>query len=75
MNHKMMFQILIRYGAPPKLCSAIGSIYTDLRVILKVVKIEELMPQTIGLRQGDFMAPALFLFMVMAFTETIEKMG
>ena len=31
------------------------------------------MSQTLGLRQGDYMAPVLFLFMVMAFSKTLEK--
>ena len=30
------------------------------------------MSQTVGVRQGDCMAPVLFLFMVMAFAETLE---
>ena len=31
------------------------------------------MSQTVGLRQGECMAPVLFLFMVMAFAKTIER--
>ena len=31
------------------------------------------MIQTVGVRQGDCMAPVLFLFMVMAFADTLEK--
>ena len=31
------------------------------------------MSQNVGVRQGDCMAPVLFLFMVMAFAETLEK--
>ena len=31
------------------------------------------MVQTVGVRQGDCMAPVLFLFMVMAFVKTLEK--
>ena len=30
------------------------------------------MSQTVGVRQGDCMEPVLFLFMVMAFAETLE---
>ena len=46
--------------------------YQDLKVVLKIGKIEEKMSQTVGVRQGDCMAPVLFLFMVMAFAETLE---
>ena len=31
------------------------------------------MIHTVGLRQGDCMAPVLFLFMFMAFADTLEK--
>ena len=44
MNHKMMLKILTQHGVPLKLCSAIGRMYTNLRVVLKIDKIEESMP-------------------------------
>ena len=69
----MMLKILERYGAPPKLRSAIYRMYQDLKVVLKIGKIEEEMSQTVGVRQVDCMAPVLFLFMVMAFAKTLEK--
>ena len=47
--------------------------YQDLKIVLKSGKIEEKMSQAVGVRQGDCMAPILFLFMVMAFAETLEK--
>ena len=72
-NHKMMLQILERYGAPPKLRSAISRMYKDLKIVLKIGKVEDKMSQTVGVRQGDCMSPVLFLFMVMAFAETLEK--
>ena len=72
-NHVMMIKILKRYGAPPKLRSAISRMYQDLKVILKIGKIKDKMSQTVGVRQGDCMAPILFLFMVMSFSETLEK--
>ena len=42
-NHVMMLNILERYGAPPKLQSAISRMYQDLKVILKIGTIEEKM--------------------------------
>ena len=46
--------------------------YQDLKVVLKIGKIEEKMSQTVGVIQGDCMAPVLYIFMVMAFAETLE---
>ena len=39
-NHDMMLKILKRYGAPPKLHSAISRIYQDFKIVLKIGKIE-----------------------------------
>ena len=68
-----MLQILKKYGDPPKLCSSIAIMYQDLKVVLKIGKIEETISQTAGVRQGCCMAPVLLLFMVMAFSETLEN--
>ena len=70
-NHDMMLKILERYGAPPKLRSAISRMYQDLKMVLKIGKIEEKMSQKVGVRKGDCMAPILFLFLVMAFAEIL----
>ena len=72
-NHDMMLKILERYGAPPKLRSAISRMYQDLEIVLRIGKIEENMSQTVEVRQGYYMVHVLFLFMVMAFAETLEK--
>ena len=47
--------------------------YADLKIVLKLGKSKAEMNQTVGVRQGDCMAPVLFLFMMMAFAETLEK--
>ena len=72
-DHILMFHHLKKYGAPPKLRSSITRMYQDLKVVLKIGKTKETMSQNVGVRQGDCMAPVLFLFMVMAFAETLEK--
>ena len=69
----MILKILERYGAPPKLRSAISRMYQYLKNVLKIGNIEEKTSQTLGVRQGDCMTPVLFICMVMAFSETLEK--
>ena len=73
LNHDTMLKILEPYGAPPKLRSGISRMYQDLKIVLKIGKTEENMCKTVGVRQGDCMEPVLFLFMVMAFSKTLEK--
>ena len=46
--------------------------YTDLKVVLKIDKeIIEIL-QSVGVRQGNDMAPNLFLFLMSAAAETLE---
>ena len=47
--------------------------YRDLVVVLKIEKEVVELPQTVGIRQGDNMAPVLFLFLMSAFAETLES--
>ena len=37
-NHDMMLKILERFGAPPKLRSAISRMYQDLKIVLRIEK-------------------------------------
>ena len=71
-NHELLLQILERYGAPPNFVSAIERMYQDLAVVLKIGKCSEEIVQEVGVRQGDNMAPVLFLFLMTAFAETLE---
>ena len=41
--------------------------YKDLKIVLDIGKDKADMNQTVGVRQGDCMAPVLFLFMIMVF--------
>ena len=60
-------KVLEKYGAPPKFCSAVERTYTDLKVVLKIGKEMGEVLQSVGVRQGDNMAPVLFLFLMTAF--------
>jgi hypothetical protein len=37
--------------------------YTDVKVVLKIDKEIQEIPQSVGVQQGDNMAPVLFLFL------------
>ena len=69
----MLIEILRQYGAPPKLCNAIESMYRNLSVIIKVGSEKREIAQTVGVRQGDNLSPVLFLFMMSAFAEALEN--
>ena len=52
--------------------NTVETIYRNNTCVLKIEnKIREI-PQTVGVRQGDNMAPVLFLFLMTAFAKTLE---
>ena len=72
-NHELMDKLLNKYGCPPSLCYAIARMYKDSVVSLIIGKIDTSIPFQVGVKQGDSMAPVLFLFIIMGFAETLEK--
>ncbi len=71
-NHNLLLYLPEQQGAPPRFVSAIKRIYQDLVVVLKIEKEVVELTQSVGVRQGDNMAPVLFLFLMSAFAETLE---
>ena len=61
--------ILEIYVVPPKLLDAIRRMYTDVKISIKLGKVEVEFFQTVGVKQGDNMTPVLFLFLMTAFFE------
>ncbi len=72
-NHTLISQTLEKFGAPPKLTNAIQRLYSDLRITLKIGKETTDIQQTVGVRQGDNLSPVIFLFIMTAFAETLDK--
>ena len=71
-NHIILIEILRKYGCPPKMCSAIKRMYSKNKVRLIICKIDTSIPFEVGVKQGDSVSPVLFLFLMMAFAETVE---
>ena len=72
-NHQLMDAILGKYGCPSKLQSAITRMYKDNVVGLIIGKIDTSIPLKVGFKKGDIMAPVIFLFIIIDFSETLEK--
>ncbi len=71
-NHDLLLHILEKYGAPPKFVASIHTMYTNLFVVLKIEKDFQEILQSVGVRQGNNIAPVLFLFLVSAAAKTLE---
>ena len=71
-NHPLLMALLEKYGAPKKMVDVIKRLYTDSKLQLTIGKEKESIPYTVGVKQGDNMAPVLFLFLMQAMAETLE---
>ena len=72
-NHALLIAILVKYGAPPRLRLSIKRMYDKSIVNLIIGKDETSIEFKVGVKQGDSMDPLLFLFLIMAFDETLEN--
>ena len=72
-NHELLLSLLGKYGAPPKFAGAVRKIYSNNVVVLKTEKEIEEFRQGVGVRQGDNMAPVLFLFIMTAFAGDVRS--
>jgi hypothetical protein len=71
-NHELLFQILERYGAPPKYVNAIMRLYNSLIAKISIGSEKAEIPQTVGVRQGDNLSPVIFLFLMSACAESMD---
>jgi hypothetical protein len=72
-NHELLFKLLKKFGVPDHLVDVVRRLYHDTEIKLKVGKEERTIPHSVGVKQGDNMAPALFLFLMQAMAEALEK--
>ena len=72
-NRTALIAILKKFGVPSQLAVLIERLHTDVKVKLKVGTTDILFDATIGVKQGDNMAPVLFLFYIHAAIEVMEK--
>ena len=70
-NYALLIAILGKYGAFPILCSTIKRLYYKSIVKLIIEKVETSLDFNVGFKQVDIMDPVIFLFLMMAFSETL----
>ena len=72
-NHKILYATLDKFGVPKNLTNTIWKMYNGCTVHLQVGKEEREIKYGTGVQQGDNMAPVLFLFIMQAAYETLQK--
>jgi hypothetical protein len=68
-----LVKVLEIYGVPPNICNIVRRLYIDLKVVFSLGKSKVTISQSVGVRQGDNMAPVLFLFVMTAFHDLLEN--
>ena len=59
-NHELLFKLLSKFGVPDHLIDVIRRLYHNTEIKIKVGKEEQNIPYSVGVKQGDNMAPVLF---------------
>ncbi|SVD79318.1 uncharacterized protein METZ01_LOCUS432172, partial [marine metagenome] len=66
-----LMRILAHFGIPPHLCSLILKLHTNNTLKMEVGGDDTIIRNTTSVKQGDVMAPILFLFVIQACLEAI----
>ena len=72
-NHEILYATLDKFGVPKDLMNTIRKMYSGCTIHLQVRKEEREIKYGTGVQQGDNMAPVLFLFIMQAAYETLQK--
>eukprot|EP00957_Ditylum_brightwellii_P148633 11316218-Ditylum_brightwellii.AAC.1 len=71
-NHLFLMQILRKFGIPETTVDVICCMYRDFCLIVSVGKASETIPYTIGVHQGNKLAPLLFNLFFQAALKSLE---
>ena len=72
-NREMLKLILLKYGVPANLVSVIMKMYTNVSIKFDIEDVKKTISSTSGVKQGDNLAPVLFLYVVQAVIDTWEQ--
>ena len=72
-NREMLWKILKTLGVPESLIEVLKKLYTDVTINLRVGESLEQFLSTSGVKQGDNLAPVLFIFVIHAVSNSLDK--
>ena len=72
-HHKLLFELLKKYGIPIYLIKVIEKLYKDFKSEIKVGKRKELINYSMGVKQGDNLVPIIFIIFVQFMAELVSK--
>ena len=72
-NRQMLLEILRKYGIPEKLIDIIRRLHTGNSTKFKINGVERVFECRVGVKQGDNLAPILFIFVMQALFDSLEN--
>jgi hypothetical protein len=72
-DHDLLYKLLEIYGAPENIINLVQHLHDDFVLKLRIGDETHEIPYGKGVKQGNVMAPILFLFLMLAFLETLEE--
>ena len=72
-NHEFLFKVLHKYGYPTHFINIIRQMYLNFKLTFSVGKTKLKIPYTIGVHQGDNLAPILFNIFFQAAINTLSS--
>ena len=65
-NHSLMLDVLLRFGVPSSLVRVVEKLYTNFSMELNIGDYKAVVAYVTGVKQGDALAPTLFIFVIQA---------
>ena len=72
-NRELLWKILKIYGIPDKTIEVLKKLHVNVTYQLKVGKKMEEIESTVGVKQGDNLGPILFIYLMNAVSEALNK--
>ena len=60
-HHKVLLKLLNKFGIPKHIIQVIERLYNEFKIGIKVGKKKEMIEYTMGVKQGDNLAPIFFI--------------
>jgi len=73
-NRELLWKIMARYGVPQSLISVIQKLYQDVKIDLRIGKEKATFGSTCGVKQGDNLAPILFIMFMNCVAESLDDL-
>jgi hypothetical protein len=71
-RHELLFELLEIYGIPEDMIDVIRRLYENVKLKLNSGSGKSTIPYSVGVKQGDVMAPVLFIVLMQAMAETLK---